>query len=215
MFEVVKKENGMNILIDIEENRFIRDLRASTYECMKIYGLSMSELAIELGTDSVAIERFLQADHTIYGELPRKICTFFQLDESDYLPMYFQDSNNKMIHGKSSESKSGNPTKDVLMKLFKVAVVIAVLKWVRWKVKSDPEVHTMVSDVIGSGSGASVIQSLSITLMTIGICIIGFGIAVKGKSFFTSKWFWIILGAFIIDAVVAYSFPDVPLQFLR
>lgn len=210
MFEVVKKENGMNILRDIDENRFIRDLRASTHECMKIYGISKSELAKKLGTDTVAIERFLQADHTTYGELPRKICTFFQLDESDYLPMYFEESNNKL-----TELKSGNPTKDVLMKIAKVAVVIAILKWLRWKVKSDPEVHTMVSDVIGNGDGASVVQSLSLMMMGIGICLLACGIYVKRKAFFTSKWFWIILGVFFIDAVIAYSFPDVPLQFLR
>jgi len=91
VFEVVTKENGKVAVKDIEDNRIIRNLRYSVYECMRLNNLSVQNIAESIGVIPEKIERFLKSDPELNGELPKQICSYLNLDQNDYLPGYFEE----------------------------------------------------------------------------------------------------------------------------
>lgn len=90
MFEVVTKENGKVAVRDIEYNRMIRNLRYAVYECMQLNNLSVQNIAESIGVIPENIERFLKADPELNGELPKQLCAYLNLDQSDYMLGYFE-----------------------------------------------------------------------------------------------------------------------------
>ncbi|MFF2532245.1 hypothetical protein ACFVS2_25380 [Brevibacillus sp. NPDC058079] len=105
--------------------------------------------------------------------------------------------------------------KKIGIRILKIIFVIALIKWVRMEIKTDPALHAGLNALIETGKGQELIQLSAVTIMALGLLCLGVGFWMKKVSFLESKLFLFVFTFVILDGILLYSFPELPLLLLR
>ena len=101
--------------------------------------------------------------------------------------------------------------KPIIFRTIKVLLVIAVLKWIRMEIRMNEELQKIVHTATLSGRGELLIQYGAICVGSIGLIGVAIGLLWKGIEFLHGKIFWFLFAFLILDSIILYAFPDIPL----